>query len=204
MKYFRSAFFRLAFFVLLVFLAFQLPNLVVAQVDNPVEIKLNPKVFDPYVGQYESAEDAEFIFSFFRDGDKFYGQVTDQRRFEIFPASYPADPRMAGYQLMVASEIFRGRYLKSFENPAAIVSGQVNQYTINLHGNDYSFLKGHRIMVQVQSSWFPLYDRNPQKFVENIFLAKESDFQAATQRIYRSRQYPSRISVAVAASKKPY
>jgi len=112
---------------------------------------------------------------------------------------YPSDdPKMAGYQLMVASEIFRGRYRRSFEHPEAVVPNQVNEYTIDLRGNDYSFLKGHRIMIQVQSSWFPLYDRNPQKFVDNIFLAQESDFQAATQRIYRSSQYPSHVSVSVA------
>jgi putative CocE/NonD family hydrolase len=112
---------------------------------------------------------------------------------------YPSDdPKMAGYQLMVASEIFRGRYRRSFERPEAIVPNQVNEYTIDLHGNDYSFLEGHRIMLQVQSSWFPLYDRNPQKFVDNIFLAQEGDFQAATQRIYRSSQYHSHVSVSVA------
>ena len=99
---------------------------------------------------------------------------------------------------MVASEIFRGRYRRSFERPEAIVPNQVNEYTIDLHGNDYSFLKGHRIMIQVQSSWFPLYDPNPQKFVDNIFLAQETDFQAATQRIYRSSQHPSHVSVSVA------
>lgn len=118
---------------------------------------------------------------------------------DVYPSN--SDPKMSGYQMMVASEIFRGRYLKSFEKPQAIASGQVNEYTIDLHGNDYCFLKGHRIMVQVQSSWFPLYDRNPQKFVDNIFLAKEGDFQSATQRIYRSSKYPSRVSVSVASSK---
>jgi uncharacterized protein len=112
---------------------------------------------------------------------------------------YPADDaKMGGYQLMVASEIFRGRYLNSFERAEAVVPDRVNQYKIDLHGNDYAFLKGHRIMVQVQSSWFPLYDRNPQKFVPNIFLAQDSDFQTATQRIYRSLKYPSRVSVSVA------
>jgi len=111
---------------------------------------------------------------------------------------YPADSsKMSGYQLMVANEIFRGRYLNSFELAEAIVPDRVNQYKIDLHGNDYAFLKGHRIMVQVQSSWFPLYDRNPQKFVSNIFLAQESDFQTATQRIYRSSKYPSRVSVSI-------
>lgn len=116
---------------------------------------------------------------------------------DVYPAEYPMNPKLAGYELMVASEIFRGRFRKSFERPEAIVPGQVNEYTIDLHGNDYAFLKGHRIMVQVQSSWFPLYDRNPQKFVDNIFLTKESDFQAATQRIYRSEQNPSHVSVSV-------
>ena len=117
---------------------------------------------------------------------------------DVYPAEYPADPKMAGYQLMVASEIFRGRYRKSFSAPEALVPNQVHEYTIDLHGNNYCFLKGHRIMVQVQSTWFPLYDRNPQKFVANIFQAKEGDFQAATQSIYRSSRYPSRVSVSVA------
>jgi len=120
---------------------------------------------------------------------------------DVYPAEYP-DAEMAGYQLMVASEIFRGRYRWSFEKPQAIAANQVNEYTIDLHGNDYCFLKGHRIMLQVQSSWFPLYDRNPQKFVDNIFLAKESDFQAATQRIFRSSRFPSHITVMVATNSK--
>lgn len=120
---------------------------------------------------------------------------------DVYPAEYPAEPKMAGYQLMIAGEIFRGRYLKSFEKPEAIVPNRVNEYTIDLHGNDYCFMKGHRIMVQVQSTWFPLYDRNPQKFVANIFQAKESDLQAATQRIYRSAKYPSHLSVSVAMNK---
>jgi putative CocE/NonD family hydrolase len=116
---------------------------------------------------------------------------------------YPSDDKtVAGYQLMVASEIFRGRYLKSYEKPEAIAPNRVSEYRIDLHGNDYAFLKGHRIMVQVQSTWFPLYDRNPEKFVPNIFLAHESDYQPATQRVYRSSRYPSRVSVSVAVNKK--
>jgi len=100
---------------------------------------------------------------------------------------------------MVANEILRGRYRRSFKMGEAIEPNKVNKYVIDMRGNDYTFKKGHRIMVQVQSSWFPLYDRNPQKFVENIFKAKESDFQVATQRIYRSTKYPSHISVSVPA-----
>lgn len=117
---------------------------------------------------------------------------------DVYPADYPADAKMAGYQLMVADEILRGRFRKSFERPEPIKPGQVNEYVIDLRGNDYVFRKGHRIMVQVQSSWFPLYDRNPQKYVGNIFLAKESDFQPATQQIYRSPKYPSHVDVSVA------
>jgi len=105
---------------------------------------------------------------------------------------------MSGYQLMVADEIFRGRYRKSFEKPEAIAPNKVSEYTIDLRGNDHTFKKGHRIMVQVQSTWFPLYDRNPQTFVDNIFLANESDYKSATQQIYRSPKYPSHVSVSVA------
>src|SRR5262245_19723910 len=87
MKNFRRAFFHFAFLVLLALLAFQMPNLVVAQGENPVEIKINPQIFDLYVGQYQDDIDAEVIISFFREDDKFYVQVIDQPKFEIFPAS---------------------------------------------------------------------------------------------------------------------
>lgn len=113
---------------------------------------------------------------------------------DVYPADHQTNPKMSNYQLMVAGEILRGRFRRSFEKPAPVEPNKVERYAIDLRGNDYVFRKGHRIMVQVQSSWFPLYDRNPQKYVPNIFLAKESDFQTATQRIYRSQQRPSHIS----------
>ncbi len=91
---------------------------------------------------------------------------------------------------MIADEIFRGRFRNSFEKPEPITPSEVTPFTIDLHTDDHVFKKGHRIMVQVQSTWFPLYDRNPQKFVPNIFEAKESDYQKATQRIYRSSNTP--------------
>ncbi len=116
---------------------------------------------------------------------------------DVYPDSNPEDPKMAGYQLMIVDEIFRGRYRQSFEKPAAIVSNQVNEYVIDLRANNHTFKKGHRVMVQVQSTWFPLYDRNPQKFVENIFKAQPSDYQIATQRIYESARYPSRVTLPV-------
>jgi predicted acyl esterase len=98
----------------------------------------------------------------------------------------------------VADEVFRGRFRKSFEKPEPITPDQVNEYSIDLHTNNHAFLGGHRIMVQVQSTWFPLIDRNPQKYVDSIFRARASDFQAAQQRIYRTRQYPSHVKLPVA------
>src|SRR3954471_13265173 len=89
---------------------------------------------------------------------------------------------------MVANNIFRGRYRESIERPSAIQPGKVLEYKWSLHTQDYTFKKGHRIMVQVQSTWFPIIDRNPQTFVPNIFEANESDFKPATHRIYRGPQ----------------
>ena len=104
---------------------------------------------------------------------------------------------MGGYQLMIADEVFRARFRSSFERPEPVTPGRVNEYSIDLHSNDHSFLKGHRIMVQVQSTWFPVIDRNPQKFVPNIWKAIEADYQQATQRVYRSKLSPSSVEVPV-------
>ena len=104
---------------------------------------------------------------------------------------------MGGYQLMIADEIFRGRYAKSFETPQPIKPGAVNEYTWSLHGADHTFLKGHRIMVEVQSSWFPLYDRNPQTFVPNIMTAPADAYKAQTETIYGSPKYPSHLEFSV-------
>ncbi len=116
---------------------------------------------------------------------------------DVYPQRFPQDLKLAGYELMIADEIFRGRYRNSFEKPEPIVPGAVTPFTIDLHTANHVFKKGHRIMVQVQSTWFPLYDRNPQKFVPNIFDAKQSDFRKATQRIYRSRRFPSSVEISV-------
>ena len=99
---------------------------------------------------------------------------------------------------MVAEEIFRGRYLKSFEQPEPLKPGEVNEFKWSLHGTDHAFLKGHRIMVEVQSSWFPLYDRNPQTFVPNIMTAPASAYKAATVTIYQSAKYPSHMEFELA------
>lgn len=119
---------------------------------------------------------------------------------DVYPDKYEADPTMGGYQLMIAGDVFRGRYHKSFEKPEPLTANSPVGYQIGFPANDHVFKKGHRIMVRVQSSWFPVIDRNPQRFVPNIFLAKESDFQPATQRIYRSGQQASHIAVPVVAS----
>jgi uncharacterized protein len=116
---------------------------------------------------------------------------------DVYPQKVEKDWKLSGYELMIADEIFRGRYRKSYEKPEAIVAGEITPYTIDLHTADHVFKKGHRIMVQVQSTWFPLYDRNPQKFVANIFEAKESDYQEATQKIYRSKEFPSAVEISV-------
>lgn len=116
---------------------------------------------------------------------------------DVYPEDVQDDPSMGGYQLMIASEVFRGRYRSSFERPEPLVPGRVDEYVIDLHAVDHRFLKGHRVMVQVQSTWFPLIDRNPQTFVENIFLARASDYRPATQRVYRSRTRPSRLVLPV-------
>jgi uncharacterized protein len=116
---------------------------------------------------------------------------------DVYPQKVESDWKLSGYELMIADEIFRGRYYKSFKKPEPIAANEITPFTYSLHTADHVFKKGHRIMVQVQSTWFPLYDRNPQKFVPNIFEAKPEDYQKATQRIYRSADYPSSVEVAV-------
>lgn len=116
---------------------------------------------------------------------------------DVYPADYPEDSIMAGYQFMVANEVLRGRFRNGFERAEPVTPGKIAAYPIDLHSIDHVFRKGHRIMVQVQSTWFPLIDRNPQKFVPNIFEAQKSDFQQATHRIYRTALHPSHIQLSV-------
>jgi uncharacterized protein len=114
---------------------------------------------------------------------------------DVYPDDAPAP--MAGYQLMIVDEIFRGRYVQSFEEPEALTPGKVTEYKWSLHGADHTFLKGHKIMVEVQSSWFPLYDRNPQTFVPNIMTAPVGSYKAQTVSIYGSEKYPSHLEFEV-------
>jgi putative CocE/NonD family hydrolase len=111
--------------------------------------------------------------------------------------AYPDGDADDGYELMVADEIFRARYRKSFEHPEPLMPGEVEEYRFSLHAADHTFLKGHRIMVEVQSTWFPLYDRNPQTFVPNIMTAPRKAYSAETMTIFGSRTYPSHIELPV-------
>jgi uncharacterized protein len=114
---------------------------------------------------------------------------------DVYPDEVAAEPKMGGYQLMISADIFRGRYREGFEQGKPIAANQPLLYRFALPTANHVFLPGHRIMVQVQSSWFPLYDRNPQTFVPNIFFAKPADYQKATQRIYHARGQSSFIEL---------
>ena len=116
-------------------------------------------------------------------------------------SSQGAKPGMAGYELPIGIEIFRGRYLKSFAEPKALVPGRVEHYRWTLPNVDHVFLPGHRIMVQIQSSLFPLYDRNPQTFVDNIMYAKPGDYRKATQSIWHGGAAASAVSLPVVPDK---
>ena len=116
---------------------------------------------------------------------------------DVYPYSVPDRPGLGGYELMVNADIMRGRYWKSFSRATPIPASTVTPFTVDLHEQLYRFLKGHRLMVQVQSTWFPLYDRNPQTFTPNIFNAKPSDFRAHEHRLWHTALYPSHLSVLV-------
>jgi hypothetical protein len=127
---------------------------------------------------------------------------------DVYPPTVPEQPEMSGYQLAVSMDIFRGRYRDSFEKPTAIPANQVQEYKFRLPTMNYVFKPGHRIMVQIQSSLFPLYDRNPQTFVPNIFFAKPGDYQKSTVSVMHGAGGASSVllpvvpaSTAIAAGK---
>ena len=105
---------------------------------------------------------------------------------DLYPDEVAGQPEMGGYQLMVSADVFRGRYRESLETPKPLAANEPLSYRFALPTANHVFLPGHRMMVQVQSSWFPLYDRNPQTFVPNIFWAKPGDYRKAVQRIYHA------------------
>ncbi|KQN92704.1 glutaryl-7-ACA acylase [Sphingomonas sp. Leaf231] len=131
------------------------------------------------------------------DGD-FVVKVID-----VFPAENATDPKMGGYQLPISLDIFRGRYRDSFEKPSAIPAGKVQRYRFRLPTVNHVFQPGHRVMVQVQSSLFPLYDRNPQTYVKNIFFAKAGDYRKATVTIQRGGVHASAVLLPIVAVEQP-
>ncbi|HXT47016.1 MAG TPA: CocE/NonD family hydrolase, partial [Gemmatimonadaceae bacterium] len=116
---------------------------------------------------------------------------------DVGPAPGQYALSMNGYELPVAMEVRRGRYNESYEHPHALVANRPVDWKIPLRDRDYVFLKGHRLMVQVQSTWFPLIDRNPQQFVPSIYKATADDYRKATQRVYSTATQPSRIVLPV-------
>jgi uncharacterized protein len=119
---------------------------------------------------------------------------------DVYPDEVAGQPNMGGYQLMISADIFRGRYRESLETPKPIAADKALLYRFNLPTANHVFLPGHRLMVQIQSSWFPLYDRNPQTFVPNIFWAKPADYRKATQRIYHAPDQSTFIELPIVAT----
>jgi len=116
---------------------------------------------------------------------------------DVYPDEVPSQPELGGYELAVSMDIFRGRYRESFEHPSPIPAGKTQEYRFALPTTNHVFLPGHRIMVQIQSSWFPLYDRNPQTYVPSIFFAKPSDYVKANETVFRAADKASAILLPV-------
>src|SRR5262249_30400261 len=118
---------------------------------------------------------------------------------DVYPDEVPSQEEMSGYQLGIAMDIFRGRYRDSFERPKALTPNASLNYRFTLPTANHVFLPGHRLMVQIQSSWFPLYDRNPQTFVPTVFFARGEDYVKATQRVYGTKSAATFIDLPVVA-----
>jgi uncharacterized protein len=124
------------------------------------------------------------------------------RLIDVYPDDFAKPADMAGYQLLIAGEPVRARFRKSLEKPEAVKPGVVEEYAIDLVWGHHRFRKGHKVMIQVSSTWFPVIDRNPQKFVPNIFEAEDADFQKATQRVFRTTKFPSQVVLDVLPTAK--
>ena len=116
---------------------------------------------------------------------------------DLYPDEVPTQPELGGYQLAVSMDILRGRYRESFEKPSPIPADSVQRYRWTLPAVHHVFAPGHRIMIQIQSTWFPLYDRNPQTWVDNIFFAQPADYRPATHRVFRSGDTASFVELPV-------
>jgi uncharacterized protein len=132
------------------------------------------------------------------NGDAFDEYVSDPAK----PVPFPAGVRLGAYEQLVRGDVFRGRFRHGLDKPEPFQPGQMTPVEFTIPDIFHTFLSRHRVMVQVQSSWFPLVDRNPQTFVD-IATAKPEDFRKATQRIYRSRTSPSGLVLEVLPARKP-
>ena len=143
-----------------------------------------------------STTDADFVVKLidvFPDEYKYDDSLFPSPPGRTGGAAYP----MGGYQMLVRGEIMRGKYRNSFSAPEPFTPGKITQVKFSLPDVAHTFKKGHKLMIQVQSTWFPIIDRNPQKYIPNIFEAKESDFIKATETIYCNQQYASYIELPV-------
>jgi hypothetical protein len=117
------------------------------------------------------------------------------------PSPNPANIRMGDYQMLLAGEVFRSKYRTSFEKPESLKPGAVSKIEFDLRDRNHCFRKGHRLMVQIQSTWFPLIDRNPQVFTD-IYGARDGDFRSAVHTVHRSRRRPSHLTLHVIADSR--
>jgi len=122
---------------------------------------------------------------------------------DVYPPEMGRQPEMGGYELMVSGDILRGRYREAFDKPSAIPANEKQVFRFSLPTANHVFLPGHRLMVQIQSSWFPLYDRNPQKYVANIFFARPEDYTKATIRVYDAGKDASFVEIPVVTGASP-
>ena len=120
---------------------------------------------------------------------------------DLYPNEVPSQPEMGGFQFMISGDILRGRYRESFETARPIPSGEVLPYRVPMPHVNHTFRPGHRVMLQIQSSWFPLYDRNPQTFVDDIAWAKSEDYQKATHRIHHTEDAASCLHLPIGTPK---
>jgi putative CocE/NonD family hydrolase len=146
--------------------------------DAPVKIAGEPEV---HLNASTSGTDGDFVV----------------KLIDVYPEEMGRQPQLGGYQLMISGDIFRGRYRDALDKPSAIPAGMMQGYRFSLPDANHVFLKGHRIMVQVQSSWFPLYDRNPQTYVDNIFFAKPGDYQPAEIHVFDAGADASYVELPV-------
>jgi putative CocE/NonD family hydrolase len=162
----------------------------------------------PDVLTYETAPLSEDVVVAGSMSVRLYGSTSGTdcdwmaRLIDVYPEEYSKDPAMGGYQLLIAGEPVRARFRKGFEKPEPVKPDSVEEYTIELNWGHHRFRKGHKIMVQISSTWFPLIDRNPQKFVPNIFEATDADFRKATQRVYHTAKFPSCVVLQTLPEKR--